>query len=108
MSPLDRGQRTPSGEIETMPTIPRIVGIQKRVASETGCGFFDTFEAMGGAGTIGRWYAAEPRLIAADLIHPYGNAGKMIAGVFTRQIAAGLNRFKRRKDNSDLPEGVRQ
>jgi len=108
MSPLDRGRRTPSGEIETMPTIPRIVSIQRRVASETGCGFFDTFEAMGGAGTIGRWYAAEPRLIAADLIHPYGNAGKMIAGVFTKEIVAGLNRFKRRESISDPPEGVRQ
>jgi hypothetical protein len=41
------------------------------VARETGCGFFDTFHAMGGAGTIGaRWYAAQPRLVYADFIHP--------------------------------------
>ena len=70
MSPMDRGEHTAEG-IETMPTIPRIVAIQRRVARETGCGFFDTFSAMGGDGTMARWYAAQPRLVSADLIHPY-------------------------------------
>ncbi len=32
MSPMDRGHRTGPGEIETMPTIPRIVDMQQRVA----------------------------------------------------------------------------
>src|ERR1035441_6972612 len=49
MSPMDRGYKT-GGEIATMPTIPRIVELQRRVARETGCGFFDTYQAMGGEG----------------------------------------------------------
>jgi lysophospholipase L1-like esterase len=96
MSPMDRGQRN-GGEIETMPTIPRIVEIQKRVARETGCGFFDTYAAMGGEGTMGRWYAARPRMVSADLIHPYPGAGNMIAGVFTKEIGEGLGRYKLRE-----------
>jgi len=95
MSPMDRGRRN-GGEIETMPTIPRIVEIQKRVARETGCGFFDTYAAMGGEGTMARWYAARPRMVSADLIHPYPGTGKMIAGIFTREIGAGLGRYKLR------------
>ncbi|HXB67471.1 MAG TPA: GDSL-type esterase/lipase family protein [Candidatus Acidoferrales bacterium] len=96
MGPMDRGHRTGPGEIETMPTIPRIVALQKRVAQETGCGFFDTFAAMGGAGTMARWYAAQPRLVSADFIHPYPAGGKMIAVVFTKEIGLALNRYKRR------------
>jgi lysophospholipase L1-like esterase len=96
MSPMDRGRRAGAGEIETMETIPRIVEIQKRVARQTGCAFFDTFAAMGGAGTMARWYMAQPRLVSADLIHPYPAAGKQIASVFVREIEAGLARFKLR------------
>ena len=97
MSPMDRGHRVAGGDIETMPTIPRIVAIQKRVARETGCGFFDTFNAMGGEGTMGHWYNDRPRLVSADFIHPYPAGGKRIATVFTREIGAGLNRFKLRQ-----------
>jgi len=94
MSPMDRGRRTGGGEIETMETIPRIVDIQRRVAHDTGCAFFDTFAAMGGAGTMARWYAAQPRLVSADLIHPSPAGGKRIATVFVRELEAGLERFK--------------
>ncbi len=95
MSPMDRGKRD-GGNIVTMDTIPRIVATQKRVAAETGCGFFDTFTAMGGAGTMARWYTRQPRLVAADLIHPVPAGGKIIADVFAREIEAGLARYKLR------------
>jgi lysophospholipase L1-like esterase len=95
MSPMDRGQHAGS-EIETMPTIPRLVDIQRRVARDTGCGFFDTFHAMGGDGTMARWYTGQPRLVSADLIHPMPAGGKMIAAIFARELTAGLNRYKLR------------
>jgi lysophospholipase L1-like esterase len=94
MSPMDRGRKSEGGEIETMPTIPRIVAIQRRVALETGCGFFDTFNAMGGHGTMARWYAAHPRLVSADFIHPYPAGGKIIAEIFVRELTAAFNRHK--------------
>jgi len=101
MSPMDRGQRTASGEIETMPTIPKLVDIQRRAARDTGCAFFDTFDAMGGEGTIARWYGADPRLVAADLIHPFGEGGRIVASLFTKEIIAGLKRFKLRQNETD-------
>ncbi|SPE40750.1 Putative transmembrane protein (modular protein) [Candidatus Sulfopaludibacter sp. SbA3] len=107
MSPMDRGYKAGAGEIETMPTIPRILAIQRRVARETGCGFFDTFAAMGGDGTMARWYAAHPRLVSADLIHPYPAGGKMIANVFVRELAAGLNRYKLRQTQTQSRRMVR-
>ena len=86
-----------SSEIETMATIPRIVAIQRRVAAETGCGFFNTFAAMGGAGTMARWYASQPRLVSADFIHPYPAGGKIVATVFVKQIESGLSHYKLRQ-----------
>jgi hypothetical protein len=85
-----------------MPTIPRIVALQRRVARETGCGFFDTFQAMGGEGTMARWYAAQPRLVSADFMHPYPAGGKMIAIAFTREIISGLNRYQLRQSQKSL------
>jgi len=97
MSPMDRGYRNGPSEIATMATIPQLVAIQRRVAKETGCGFFDTFDAMGGEGTMARWYNAQPRLVSADFIHPYPAGGKLIAEIFVREIGFGLNRFKLRQ-----------
>jgi lysophospholipase L1-like esterase len=97
MSPMDRGYLTGSGEIETMATIPRIGATQRRVAQETGCGFFDTFAAMGGPGTMARWYASQPRLVSADFIHPYPAGGKIVATVFVKQMESGLSRYKLRQ-----------
>ena len=60
MSPMDRGERNDRGEIETIAAMPRLVKIEAKVAEETGVAFFNTFQAMGGDGTMARWYAAEP------------------------------------------------
>jgi lysophospholipase L1-like esterase len=96
MSPMDRGQRGADG-IETMATIPQLVGIQKRVAADTRCGFFDTYTAMGGQGTMAKWYAAQPRLVSADFIHPSPAGGKIVAEVFVREMIAGFIRYKARQ-----------
>jgi lysophospholipase L1-like esterase len=97
MSPMDRGHLTGPGEIETMATIPLIVATQRRVAQETGCAFFNTFSAMGGAGTMARWYASHPRLVSADFIHPNAAGGKIVATIFVKQIASGLSGYKLRQ-----------
>ena len=69
MAPMDRGMRDENGAIVTWPTIPKIVDAQRQAARADGCAFFDTFQAMGGAGTMARWYDAEPRLVTGDFTH---------------------------------------
>jgi lysophospholipase L1-like esterase len=97
MSPMDRGRWASPGKIETLPTIPRIVEIQRRIARDTRCGFFNTFAAMGGDGTIARWHQMNPPLIAADLIHPHSMGAKMIASGLVKEFLAGLARFNDRQ-----------
>jgi hypothetical protein len=94
MSPMDRGERSGLDEIETMSTIPEIVAIQRQVAAETHCAFFDTYDAMGGDGTMARWYGASPRLVTADLLHPTPQGASIVAGLFLEQLGLGYNRWK--------------
>lgn len=47
VSPMDRGKRAPGGRVVTMPSIPKIVEMQRRVAHDTHCAFLDIFNAMG-------------------------------------------------------------
>jgi len=94
MSPMDRGERTGLDEIKTMSTIPEIVAIQRQVAAETHCAFFDTYDAMGGDGTMARWYAASPRLVTADFLHPTPQGATIVAGLFVDQLGLGYNRWK--------------
>jgi lysophospholipase L1-like esterase len=93
MSPMDRGQRSGVDEIKTYDTIPRIVAIQRRVAAEQNCAFFDTFNSMGGDGTMSRWYTGHPRLVAGDLIHPTPQGAALVANLFVKDLALDYDRF---------------
>jgi len=93
MSPMDRGERAGGDSIETMRAIPEIVEIQKRVAKQMGCGFFNTYEAMGGRGTMARWYDGHPRMVAADLIHPSPQGARIVAESLTGQLLIGYERY---------------
>jgi lysophospholipase L1-like esterase len=94
MSPMDRGVRSGLDEIETMSTIPEIVAIQRHVAAETHCAFFDTYDAMGGSGTMARWFVANPRLVTADLLHPTPQGASLVADLFVEQLNLGYDRWK--------------
>jgi len=94
MSPMDKGERDANHDIVTLPTIPRLVEIQRQVAAETGCAFFNTFQAMGGQGTMGRWYGAEPRLVGADYIHPMPAGARIVGELLFSALRDGFNQFK--------------
>lgn len=106
MSPMDRGERKPAGHIGTVPAIPRLVAIQQRVAGDMGCAFFNTFEAMGGEGTMGRWYEAEPRLVGADFIHPMPQGARIVGGLLYRAMIDGYNRYKLRLHQKRLAHAI--
>jgi hypothetical protein len=94
---MDRGERVAGGEVVTMPTIPKLVAIQERVARDSGCAFFNTFEAMGGSGTMARWYDGHPRMVAADFIHPSPAGAKLVGNLLYQALCDGFTRSKLRR-----------
>lgn len=93
MSPMDRGKRQ-GGQIITHPAIPKIVAMQQNVALSTGCAFFNMYQAMGGDGTMARWYASKPRLVSEDLIHPSGAGGVIVGNLIRDALLNGFAVYK--------------
>jgi lysophospholipase L1-like esterase len=51
------------------PRLLQIIEAQRRAAPDYGCGFWDTYAFMGGAGSMQQWVRARPALGAGDRIH---------------------------------------
>jgi len=97
MSPMDRGQRDSDDRISTVPTLPRLIEIQRQTAEELGCAFFNTFQAMGGAGTMARWYDSTPRLVSADFTHPLPAGARKVGVLLDQALESGYRQFKARE-----------
>jgi len=94
MCPMDRGVRQSGGAIGTIQTLPRLIHMQSQMAAEKNLAFFNTFEAMGGEGTMGRWYQAEPRLVSADFIHPLPSGARIVGTLLFQAMTDGYNAWK--------------
>ena len=68
-APLDQAERNERGKVVTIEKLPPIVEAQRRVAAAEKCAFFDAFSAMGGEGSMERWYRSRPQLAGSDLRH---------------------------------------
>ncbi len=94
MGPMDHGVMA-NGEIATAPALEDLIEVQRQVAKETGCAFFDTFAAMGGEGTMGRWYHAEPRLVSADFMHPLPAGAAIVGELFETALVKSYDDSRR-------------
>jgi len=68
VGPYDLGQRT-AGGLSSLPSVPRLIALQRKVALEEGCAFWDPWSATGGSGTAARWLRQRPKLLSGDLTH---------------------------------------
>ncbi len=104
MSPMDRGAREAGGAIGTVPALPQLVSLQAKLAAENGCAFFNTFQAMGGPGTMGKWYMAEPRLVNADFIHPLPSGARIVGTLLYQALLDGYNAYKLRQFRQNIAD----
>ncbi len=105
MSPMDRGVRDDDGNIQTASTIPQVVAIQQKVALDLKVAFFNTFAAMGGSGTMARWYASNPRLVGGDYIHPMPAGAKLVGDLLFEGLEEQYRMFKLRELRRSLQAG---
>jgi len=92
-APLDQGEMGSRRRVVTMASIPDIVAAQRAAARSRGCAFFDTWQAMGGEGAMGRWYAAHPRLALGDFRHATPAGYEVIAHMFYKAMLEGFARY---------------
>ncbi len=68
VGPPDRSERV-SDHWETMTRIVAIAELQRRIAHDARCAYFDTLTAIGGPGTIELWSREDPPRAQRDHVH---------------------------------------
>ena len=68
VGPPDRAERV-GDHWETMTRILAVSDVQRRVAREARCAFFDTLAAIGGPGTVEAWSHEDPPRAQRDHVH---------------------------------------
>jgi len=87
MSPIDHGERY-RGRIRTVPRQLDIMKVQRTVALAEGCAWFSIYDAMGGDGSIGKWY--NEGLANADLAHPTGKGSVELGALWYKAVMHGF------------------
>lgn len=95
MSPVDHGIRE-GQRVVSNDKVPKLTAIQREVALEEGCGFFDTLAAMGGDGSVSRWRKASPPLISGDLAHLTDAGQRVLGHMLYTAIVAGYVEYRGR------------
>jgi lysophospholipase L1-like esterase len=100
LSPLDRAEKGEGGKLRTKPIIVRLVEMQRRAALAHHMAFWNTFEAMGGEGSMGRWVKATPQLGAWDYTHPTPLGAEAIADLFFKALTTGYVAYASRTEGA--------
>ena len=101
LSPHDHGRRIRGGRIDTAPRMFKLMPIQREVAIEEGCAWFSVFDAMGGNGSMGRYY--RKGMASSDLRHLRLKGAKAIANHLVDALEHGFNAHL---DTLDCPEAA--
>ncbi|MEO1337359.1 MAG: GDSL-type esterase/lipase family protein, partial [Myxococcota bacterium] len=78
-SPLLAGQKR-KGRVTSKRYLAEVRDMQRRVAREQDCTFWDTMAAMGGPENTARWVPA----LAKDLVHPRKSAADLVGRMFVQ------------------------
>jgi lysophospholipase L1-like esterase len=87
-APLDRAETKENGAMRTKPIIKKLVASQRNAAKDTGVAFWNTFEAMGGEGSMATW--VKKGLAGGDLTHPSPQGAEVIGDLLFKSLSTGF------------------
>jgi lysophospholipase L1-like esterase len=79
------------------PLLPKVLAKQREAAMESKIAYWSMFDAMGGAGSMAKWYEANPRLGAGDLLHPTPKGGEVLGDMMFNAVLQGFGEYLERK-----------
>jgi len=85
--------RNEGGTFVSYPNIEKIRDAQKNAAFNAGCGFWDTYEAMGGKNSMPAWVNANPPLARTDFTHFSWKGSTVIAKMFYDALMTDYNLY---------------
>lgn len=78
-----------NGTWQTDPSIPHIIATQQLVAEDTGVGFLNLFEEMGGENAMVQWVNSRPSLARSDYAHPNRKGAERVATILRDHLLEG-------------------
>lgn len=81
----------------TYPNLERVRDAMKEATLETGCAYWDMYEAMGGKNSMPSWVFAEPPLASTDFVHFNHLGAKVIGEMFYNSL---MNEYRKYKEES--------
>ncbi|UJR80766.1 GDSL-type esterase/lipase family protein [Sandaracinus amylolyticus] len=90
IGPSDRPLAQPDGTWAPRPLTQDVIAVQRRVAAEQGCGFFDLVAFMGGPMSMLEWVASDPPFGREDHVHLTWHAHRRLADVLEAALLEGL------------------
>lgn len=86
------------------PDMDTIRKIQKEVAFQCGCAFWDLYLAMGGPNSMQRWASNTPALASSDMIHFTHEGGELVGKLFYQAFLDAFQRFLLKERKAMLME----
>jgi lysophospholipase L1-like esterase len=100
-APLDRAETSEGGGFRTKPIIKKLVAAQRNVAKEAGVAFWNTYEAMGGEGSMAKWMKSG--LAGGDLTHPSPQGAEVLGDLFYKSLTTGFEAWLSRHPDAAKP-----
>jgi lysophospholipase L1-like esterase len=92
VGPMDQARKLETGGFGSAAMPEKLDAVQREVALAQGCAFFDTWQAMGGRGSMGGWLVKG--LGGADMIHPTEHGARKIGTWIAEALLYGYQRFR--------------
>ncbi|MDF1575050.1 MAG: hypothetical protein P1P86_07665 [Bacteroidales bacterium] len=93
IGPADMSVRA-DGRFTTYPGLEAIRDALREAALESGAGFWDLYEAMGGKNSMASFVNADPPLASTDYVHFTGLGVNLVAEMFYNALILELNEFE--------------
>jgi lysophospholipase L1-like esterase len=92
IGPLDQARRE-RGQVISEPLLDRVISIQRQVAAEHGCVFWDARQVMGNDGGFARWLEHSPSLAWTDLKHLTNRGLDLVGNCLADALLAAYDRW---------------
>ncbi len=86
IGPTDRPLESPDGTWLPRPRRAEVTAVQRRVAFDRGCAFFDAAAMMGGEGGMDGWVGAQPPLASRDHVHLTREGYEIMGRMLLREL----------------------
>ena len=90
IGPSEWPERRSDGSYRHRARTSGILEVQRRVAPDFGCGFFDLLAFQGGPGSMVRWVGHEPPLALTDHVHFTDDGHRRLARVLETALLQGI------------------